>query len=43
MELRCRDPEAARQATQVTAKEFLFQWDGRAWKLYQVGARRTRT
>ena len=40
-ELSCRQlTGGATQSLRVVAREFLFQWDGRAWKLYQVGARR---
>jgi hypothetical protein len=40
VELSCRQlTGGATQPMRVVAKEFLFQWDGRAWKLYQVGAR----
>jgi hypothetical protein len=41
VELSCRPlTGAASQRLRVLAKEFLFQWDGRAWTFYQVGTRR---
>jgi len=36
VELRCRAPAAAgREETRTMGKELLYQWIGRAWKLYQ--------
>ena len=36
VELRCRSPAAAgREETRTMGKELLYQWIGRAWKLYQ--------
>lgn len=36
VELRCRSPAVAGRAELRTmGKEFLYQWSGRAWKLYQ--------
>ncbi|MGH7694394.1 MAG: hypothetical protein ACRENH_05410 [Gemmatimonadaceae bacterium] len=36
VELRCRSPATAgREELRTMGKEFLYQWIGRAWKLYQ--------
>ena len=41
VELSCRQlTGGATESVRVVAREFLFQWDGRAWKMYQVGVRR---
>lgn len=35
-EMRCRSPAAAgREEIRTMGKEFLYQWSGRAWRLYQ--------
>jgi hypothetical protein len=36
VEMRCRSPAATdREAIRTMGKEFLYQWSGRAWRLYQ--------
>jgi len=41
VELSCRPSTSSpTHPLRVITKEFLFQWDGRAWTFYQVGTRR---
>ncbi|HUQ83083.1 MAG TPA: hypothetical protein VM076_18170 [Gemmatimonadaceae bacterium] len=36
IELRCRSPDgAAGDGIRILAKEYLYQWSGRAWEMYQ--------
>jgi hypothetical protein len=36
LELRCRSPVAAGgDEIETMGKEYLYQWSGRAWRLYQ--------
>jgi hypothetical protein len=40
VEVSCRQPPSSTKPLRIVAKEYLFQWDGRAWAFYQVGTRR---
>jgi hypothetical protein len=35
VELRCRPPDAAGDGVRILGKEYLYQWSGSAWKMYQ--------
>ena len=42
VEFRCRMDGGSEGALQVIGKEYLYQWTGTAWRLYQFAWRRTR-
>jgi len=35
VELRCRSPGSSDGAVRILGKEFLYQWSGREWRMYQ--------
>lgn len=35
VELRCRSPGATDDGVRILGKEYLYQWSGREWKMYQ--------
>jgi hypothetical protein len=35
VELRCRSPGGADDGVRILGKEYLYQWSGREWKMYQ--------
>jgi hypothetical protein len=35
VELRCRSPGAGGDGIRILGKEYLYQWSGRAWEMYQ--------
>ena len=35
VELRCRPPDAGSDGIRILGKEYLYQWTGSAWKMYQ--------
>jgi hypothetical protein len=35
VELRCRSPAAGGDAVRILGKEYLYQWSGRGWEMYQ--------
>jgi hypothetical protein len=37
VEVRCRSPGASGEGIRTMGKEYLYQWSGRAWLLYQYG------
>ena len=38
VELRCRSRDGSSQRVWTLGKEYLYQWSGRAWQLYQFGS-----
>jgi hypothetical protein len=35
LEMRCRSPGAGADGVRMLAREYLYQWSGRAWEMYQ--------